>query len=689
MPSSRNFSGQSPVWREWMAACGILIWRVIGRQRYGLPSILCLLGVVQSNVFATSSSSNPSERRYPVSLHVPGILRLLSEHLYSDPRVALRELIQNAHDSCRRRIAEDGMLQSYAPRIDISLDAANREFAIQDNGSGLTEQEIHDYLATVGRGYTAELRDRLQFGGRDEALALIGQFGLGLLSAFIVADRVEMITRGFQQGNSAWRWVSEGEETYALAPAERAEVGSTFRLHIKLAGEFMLNEGVVSEAIRTYADFLQVPIYLNGGAKPLNVLDAPWHRRASLDEYRVYIADRFDTPVPLTILSLRDHVESISLPDGTSDELVTPVSGVLFVPTASIASIREYGDVAVYIRRMFVTDDERDLLPRWARFVRGVIDSPALKPTVSREQVRRDESFYQVQRAVEQQLIDHFQVLAEREPATWRNIVIAHNQLIKGWAVQSPHFFRSVCDLVTFETSRGRLTLPEYLEASGGDIYYFAEERGAVQEKMLYEARGLVVIDATHLTEEDFLKVYARTHPGVRLRQLEPGSSFVFSEVSELAPAWEMMTTYYGEQGIDTRVVAFEPASIPAILLFPPGSDHIAEARSVLDDGEVSGPLAVLFEEYLQMRDPGQTAVRGTLHLNADNPLIRRLLHISPDQPAFTATLEIIYHNARLFAGRTLTPQEARLGFDMISYSVEQLVRAVEESLPRGDDALS
>src|SRR5574341_990289 len=126
-----------------MAACGILIWRVIGRQRYGLPSILCLLGVVQSNVFATSSSSNPSERRYPVSLHVPGILRLLSEHLYSDPRVALRELIQNAHDSCRRRIAEDGMLQSYAPRIDISLDAANREFAIQDNGSGLTEQEIH------------------------------------------------------------------------------------------------------------------------------------------------------------------------------------------------------------------------------------------------------------------------------------------------------------------------------------------------------------------------------------------------------------------------------------------------------------------------------------------------------------------------------------------------------------------
>jgi molecular chaperone HtpG len=627
------------------------------------------------------------ERSHPINLHVPGILNLLSEHLYSDPKVALREMIQNAHDSCRRRIAEDPAPATYSPRIDITLDKENRLFILQDNGSGLTEQEIHDYLATIGRGYTARLRERLQFANREEALALIGQFGLGLLSAFIVAERVVMITRSYRPDSPAWQWVSVGEETYTLGPAERGEPGSTFYLHLKLAGEFLLNEGIVHEAIRTYADFLQVPIYLNRSKKPVNVIDAPWHCGAGEKGYRQYIGKRFGAREPLTVLPLKDHVEKVRLPDGSQDEIVTPLAGVLFVPTGSVVSIQEYGDVAVYIRRMYITDEERELLPRWAKFVRGVVECPILKPTVSREQVQRDDTFYRVQRAIEEQLIAHLQHLAEHQPDAWRNIVVAHNDLIKGWALQSPTFFTSVCDLVTFETSRGRLTMREYLEASGGDIYYFVEERGATQEKMLYEARGLVVIDASRFAEEAFLQAYARTRPGIHLRQLEPGASFVFAEQSELGPEWEMIARYYTEQGIQTRVVRFEPDSIPAILVYPPGSDHIAEARAALDGGEISGPIANLVEEYLRMRDPTQTATQGILHLNAACPLMQRLLGIPAEHAAFTATLEIVYHNARFFAGRTLTSQEAKQGFDMISYSVEQLVRAVEETTHGPDEA--
>jgi molecular chaperone HtpG len=146
----------------------------------------------------------------------------------------------------------------------------------------------------------------------------------------------------------------------------------------------------------------------------------------------------------------------------------------------SIVSIREYGDVSVYIRRMFVTEEERELLPRWAKFVRGVVESPILNPTVSREQVRRDEVFYQIQTAIEDQLIAFLQDLAEHNPAAWRNIVIAHNDLIKAWALESRTFFDAVCDLVTFETSRGRLSVQEYLQASGGR---FILRRRAAQHK--------------------------------------------------------------------------------------------------------------------------------------------------------------------------------------------------------------
>lgn len=632
------------------------------------------------------SDEDPSSEVHPISLHVPGVLRLLSEHLYSDPKVVLRELIQNAYDSCQRRRVEDPQSDQFDPRIDIHLDAAKRLFSISDNGSGLSKQEIQDYVATVGRGYTAELRDRLQFGGRSEALQLIGQFGLGLLSAFIVADRIELVTRSYQPDSSAWRWISTGEELYRLGPAERDAPGSTFILHLKLAGEFLLNEDVVRRSIRIYADFLQVPIYLNGSAQPINAIHAPWHIGADIDAYRRFIAERYNMRQPLAILPLRDHVDLVVHPDGSTDQIVTPLAGVLYVPMGSVMSIREFGDVSVYIRRMFITDDERELLPRWAKFVRGVVDSPVLHPTVSREQVRRDDIFYQIQTAIEEQLFEYFEFLAQNDPATWRNIIIAHNDLIKAWALESRSFFDAISDLVTVETSRGRLTIPEYLAASGGIVYYFMEERGSIQEKMLYEAQGLVVIDATRFAEEGFIQAYARTHPEVEVRQLGPGASFLFSDVRNPPQAWETITRYYNEQGIGTRIVKFEPNSIPALLIYPPGSDHVAEARAALDGGDITGPIAGLVEEYLRLRDPQHTATQGVLHLNASSSLMKRLLKLSPEKESFTAALEIVYHNARFFAGRTLTAHEARLGFDIISYSVEELVRAVEEGAQDGQD---
>ncbi len=628
------------------------------------------------------------QRAYPISLHVPGILRLLGEHLYTSPQVVLRELIQNAYDSCQRRRVEDpAAANGYTPLIDLSIDPSRRTLTVWDNGAGLTADEIHTYLAAIGRGYTAELRERLEFADRKEALALIGQFGLGLLSAFIVAERLVIITRSFKPGEAGWRWESTGEETYTLTPAIRKQPGTTVTLHLKLEGEFLLNEGVVREAIRSYADFLPVPIMLNGSRRPVNILDAPWHRDGDADAYRAYLADRYDAPDPLAIIPLHDHTEAVLLPDGTEDVIVTPLRGVLFVPAGSTLSVREYGDVAVYIRRMFITGDERELLPRWARFVRGVVESPALNPTASREQVRRDTAFYTVQRAIEAQLLDALTSLARRDPRAWAGVVLAHNDLIKGWALESRTFFDAVCDLVTVETSRGRLRLPQVLDASGGTLYYFVEERGATQEKMLYEARGLVVVDASRFAEEAFLKAYARTHPGVELLQLAPGAGFLFGAVDDPRGRWAPLLRYYEEQGIQAKVVRFEPVSIPAILVHPPGSDHIAEARELLQGGAVSGPVAALLEEYLRLHDTGQAAAQGTLHLNADNPLMRRLLALPPESGAVTAALEIIYQNARLFAGRALSPQEARQSFDLISYSVEQLVKELTEGTEDPPDA--
>src|SRR5438046_5992062 len=137
--------------------------------------------------------------RQRFNLHLPGLLKVLAEHLYTSKKVGIRELIQNAHDSCTRRKIEAGE-PYYRPRIDVALDIPRRVVTIADNGNGLTEDEIGTYLATIGRGYTRELRERLAFDSPEEAAALIGQFGLGFLSAFLLAGEVTLLTRSIQGG---------------------------------------------------------------------------------------------------------------------------------------------------------------------------------------------------------------------------------------------------------------------------------------------------------------------------------------------------------------------------------------------------------------------------------------------------------------------------------------------------------
>jgi molecular chaperone HtpG len=616
---------------------------------------------------------------YAIKLHLPGILTMLSEHLYSDPKVALRELLQNAYDSCQRRLVEHPEA-GYKPCITIHIDPTQRTLTLSDNGSGLTPSEIHDYLSTIGRSYTSVLRDRLAFADHERQYALIGQFGLGILAAFAAAHKVELVTRSVEGADEeAWRWASAGEDSYTLTPASRKTIGTTVVLHVKPEGEFLLNEYLVQDAVRLYADFLDVPVYLNQGSAPVNTMHAPWHRESGQEDYLRYVADRFDVAAPLTVIPLKDHVERITLPDGRQESIVTPLAGVLFVPTGSILSIREYGEVAVYVRRMLITDQERELLPVWAKFVSGVVESPALNPTASREQVQRDETFFRIQHAIEAQLIAHFRHLAAERLDAWKMLALIHNDLIKAWALENQTLFTAICDLVTFDTNLGRLSLKDYLPLSGGTIYYFTDTNGAVQEQVLYEARDLPVINASQYVEESFLQAYAHSHPDVELRQLEPGALFVFEDVVEGLGQWQAVADYYAEQGIPVRVARYKPESIPAILVFPPGSEDLARTRALIQSGELSGKVADLVESFYKTRLPDQGADHGMLHLNAANLLMQHLKTLPPESDLFTAALEIVYHNARFFGQQMLSAEQARLSFDMISFSLHQLIKAVED----------
>ena len=605
--------------------------------------------------------------RQSFKLHLPGLLKVLAEHLYSNKQVAIRELIQNAHDSCLRRAVE-GKEAHYRPRITIAADGERQVLTISDNGCGLTAEEIDAYLATIGRSYTRELRDRLSMLSWEEASRLIGQFGFGFLSAFLIASEVTLITHSLRPGSSALRWQSSGDEHYDLGPGEREEVGTTIELHIKPSAAFVLQPNLLVETVRKYADFLPDPIYVAGDRTPVNLMLPPWEARDPQAASLEYIARAFDLADPLCVIPLHDETVDLG-----HDSLSLPLSGFLFVPPSSVASVREYGDLRVFIRRMFICDDERELLPPWARFVRGVIDCPLLQPTASRESIHQDDAFEAIQQALEHQLVEGLRRMAQEDPATWRRLVRGHPDVITGWAVRDNQFFDQVADIVPFRTSRGRLTLPDYLALTGDAIYFSAEQLGSLQERLLAEGHDVPVIDASWFAVRPFLEKYAERQRDVGLVQLD-GDVKKLLRPADPTP-FERLLAIYQAQGVKAQIVAFKPAELPAIVVYPPNVDFILDAHSALETDELPGPFADLVGGYLSGLRVDEQALRGTLYLNSTCPLIRRLADDPPAEGALVAVLTLLHQVARLFAGRTLTPTDAAQAFGAATGAIEELLR--------------
>jgi molecular chaperone HtpG len=615
----------------------------------------------------------PSSHRQRFALHLPGLLKVLAEHLYTSKKVGIRELIQNAHDSCLRRQIEHPD-PHYRPRIDVWLDEKRRVITIADNGNGLTEDEIRNYLSTIGRGYTRELRERLAFDSPEEAAALIGQFGLGFLSAFLVASEVTLTTRSIT-GSPALRWHSAGDEHYDLAPAERDSVGTSVELHVKPAAAFLLQEDTLAETVRGYADFLPVPIHVQGDPEPINLMAPPWENAPEkegqpeqfLAALRVYIQRVYGGSRPLAIFPLRDA----TVPVG-HDTLTIPLAGFLFVPPGSVVSVREYGDLSIYIRRMFICDRERELLPSWARFVRGVIECPLLQPTASREGIHQDENFDLVRRALETQLTEALQELASDEPATWRKVVRGHADVIVGWAVSDASFFEKVEDIVTFRTTRGPLSLPEYLEQSGGTLYYVTRELGSLQEQLLAEGRDVPAIDAAWFSVTPFLEKYAQRHEGIELVRLDGEAEQLLRPIRE-TESFAPLLAHYRERGVRAQLATFRPHAAPALILYPPGAELAREAEASLQSGDLPGPLAGLVQNYIEGRFANRDELAGTLYLNASNPLVRRLAEQPIDPLTRGLLLDLLLPIARLFAGRMLSASEASAAFGDLTRAMEGL----------------
>jgi len=599
-------------------------------------------------------------------LNVPGLLKVLAENLYSNRKVAIRELIQNAHDSIMRRVMAAGGNIAFKPRIQIRTNPAKGILTIEDNGDGMDDADIIQYLTTIGNSYTREVGSTLEFLQPERASVLIGQFGMGFLSAFLIASEVKLYTR--KADGQGWYWYCDASEFYEMKSSDYAPVGTLIELTLKPEAETLLNSVELSGAIRRYADFLPLPIFLNTQTEPVNLMTPPWEADDSSGAIAAYLQRAFQQSDALHAFTLHDQVIDLG-----HDSLTVPLRGVMFIPPSSVVSVREYGDVMIYIRRMFITDQERDLLPSWARFFRGVIDCAMLQPTASRESLHQEESFMAVRQALETQLLTELRRVAYEQPHVWRRIVLAHTDLVLGWVTVNDEFFDQVADLLPVQTSRGAMLLKDYLARTENTFYYVTQQIGSLQDQLLGEGFEVPVIDASWFAVRPFLEKYASRLPvPPRLVQMDGDAKRLMQAVND--PRYDGLVMFFRKQGIPAKIAAYKPHGVPGLMLYPRNADALIEARRALDSEELSDPFTDIISDYLsQQSDDEDSQPTGVLYLNASCPLVRQLIEPT-SAPHRETVLTLIHQIAKLFAGRTLTPHAAAHAFNGVTHSILEMI---------------
>ncbi|HUI15173.1 MAG TPA: molecular chaperone HtpG [Xanthobacteraceae bacterium] len=386
---------------------------------------------------AEQTRADKSESR-PFQADVAKLLQLMVHSVYSDKSVFLRELIANAADACERlryeAIAEPALLGDDAkPRITVTLDPEGRTLAVEDNGIGMSREEMIEALGTIARSGTKAFLERLEAAQKEdegEGNALIGRFGVGFYSAFMVAERVDVISR--RAGTeTAWQWSSDGKGAFDIAPVDGVQAarrGTRVVLHLMEDAKQYAERATVEPLIKAQSGHVPVPISIaeKPGAAPAELTDgaALWTKpkgeitAADYTDFYRSIAMAFDEPVD-TI-----HFRAEGRQDYTA---------LLFIPGSRPFDLFDRdraGRIKLYVKRVFITDDA-EILPRYLRFVRGLVDSADLPLNVSREKIQESPLLAAIRKGVTSRVLSELERLADKEPQTFAKIWDTFGAVVK------------------------------------------------------------------------------------------------------------------------------------------------------------------------------------------------------------------------------------------------------------------
>jgi molecular chaperone HtpG len=436
--------------------------------------------------------------KHQFQTEVAQLLHLIIHSLYSHKEIFLREIVSNASDALDKlkylTLSDEAMKSlKFDPRIDITFDGQDaKTLSVSDTGIGMNEEDLVNHLGTIARSGTRSFLDQLSGDAKKDS-NLIGRFGVGFYSSFMVADRVEVLTRKAGE-EAAWLWSSDGKGDFEIARAERAEHGTTVTLFLNTGGKEFASQWRIESLIKKYSNHIAFPIFLSYEKKEyddkgkekkqtpvteqINTASALWKRPKSElkdeDYVEFYKTISHDSDDPLFYI----HTQA----EGTME-----YTTLFFVPKHApfdLYNVDYKPGVKLYVKRVFITDDDKELMPTYLRFLRGVIDSEDLPLNVSREILQQNQILSGIRSASVKKVLGEFQRLALEDKEKYTALISEFNRPLKE-GLYSDYANREVLlELVRFKSTRaeGYTSLEEYKQRMLADqkaIYFITGDNEA------------------------------------------------------------------------------------------------------------------------------------------------------------------------------------------------------------------
>lgn len=584
------------------------------------------------------------KREGQISVNSKNMFPIIKKWLYSDKDIFLREIVSNGCDAIKKLeslqgIGEAQLEDGYQPKVIVTIDSEKKQLIVSDNGIGMTEDEVERYITQIAFSGAEEFLEKYKEKS-EESAGIIGHFGLGFYSAFMVSDTVEIETLSYKEGAKPVHWVSAGEDSYEIEDGTRTEHGTTIIMNITEEEQEFLQESRIREILHKYCQFMPYEIYLNPHDEERPVYDKDGNIEKNEDGTE---KKRIVKPLPINDI----HPLWLKAPKDCTDEDYKAfyqkvfmdfneplfwihlnvdypfnLKGILYFPKQLNRMEVMPGQVKLYSNQVFVADNIKEIIPEFLLLLKGVIDCPDMPLNVSRSFLQNDGEVQKIAQHITKKVSDKLHQIFKNDRPSYEKYWNDISAFIKFGCLKDEKFYDRMKDILLFKTIDGEYkTLEEYPKAEGNKIYYVTDENLQAQYISMFKENGLTAAVLTHAIDPHFISLLEYKNPdemkflridadlGEALKVSQPEAESEDekkAQEEENNKLIECVKACLPDEKLEYKVESLKATETPAVILLSEYARRIQDMNKVL--GESFAP-------------EGQV----TLVLNSENEIVKKI----------------------------------------------------------------